>query len=110
LHFPCSMHYALRKSGPHGPCTMHEVSVLYASGWRIKSRISADTIESKSLAMRNFDASSKMNKMCAWGKPFFWNLMTQILAITLPRHRLWCPSKGCQVSNWKRKLLTLGDP
>jgi len=23
--------------------------------------------------------------MCAWGKPLFWNLMTQILAITVPR-------------------------
>jgi hypothetical protein len=25
LHFPCFMHYALRNSGPHGPCTMHEI-------------------------------------------------------------------------------------
>ncbi len=35
--------------------------------------------------MCNFDTSSKMSKMCAWGKPLFWNSMTQILAITLPR-------------------------
>jgi hypothetical protein len=46
LHFPYSMHCALRKSKPHGSCTMHEVTVSYASGCRIGSRISADTIES----------------------------------------------------------------
>ncbi len=41
----CSMHCALRKYGPHGPCTMHEVTVSYASRWCIGSRISANTIE-----------------------------------------------------------------
>jgi len=46
LAFSCSMHYALRKSKPHGPCTMHKVTVSYASGCRIGSGISADTIES----------------------------------------------------------------
>ncbi len=45
LHFPCSMHYALRKYGRHGPCTMHEVTISHASGWRIGFRISANTIK-----------------------------------------------------------------
>ncbi len=102
LHFPCSMHCALRKSGPHGPCTMHKVTVSYASGWRIESEISVDTIESKSSAMRNFDTSSKMSKMCAWGKPLFWNLMTQILAITLPRTPSLMSLK--RVSSFKLKM------
>ncbi len=46
LHFPYSMHYVLKKFGPHGPCTMYEVIVSYASGWRVGSGISTDTIES----------------------------------------------------------------
>jgi len=46
LHFPYSMHCALKKSKPHGPCTMLEVIVSYASRWRIGSRILTDTIES----------------------------------------------------------------
>ncbi len=50
---------------------MHEVTISYASRWRIEFEISADTIESKSSAVRIFNASSKMNKMCAWGKHLF---------------------------------------
>ncbi|KAE9155427.1 hypothetical protein PF005_g33366 [Phytophthora fragariae] len=50
--------------------------VLYSCGLTSASRSSADTNLSMISVLRGLSSSARMTKMCAWGRPRFWNSTT----------------------------------
>jgi len=71
LHLPSSMHGAFGNAAPHGPCTMHLITVswanLFVSGFRSSTLI----MRSTSLTMCGLQFLAKKLRMCACGSPHF---------------------------------------